>query len=348
MHPLQATAEKPSLKTSTCAARMSGSPTSRAGEARSCGTPPWRWAPRSGVGSGDTVGWGRVKPWIGLSLVLCVGLVSLSCATTPEGQVRNAARLERDGKRDEARDLLEKTVKEAPENVAVHVALGGIYLNQAQEALGKDEEEPYVTNLALCQQEALRALELDPDSAPAHTLLAIVAIYRGDIKAAASGFNLAVQLDPVNWQHYLNLAEMEIYRGNLNRARRNIDLARRFRAPAGEVELVEVLCAWKLGDFTEARDIFDDVALLEPEVARTWNGASDIQTFEDMAAHCCKLEFCGPYMQRACKQMDQQAAERKRAVETARKELELEAERQRRLKDVYRDRRDIEIEVQDD
>jgi len=283
------------------------------------------------------------------SLAALLAAGALSCVTpTPEGKVREAERMAKKGQEDEARALLEKTAQEAPENLRVRLALANAYTDVFRRALSQGDEPRYVEYMEKAQAEALSALDLDPDSADAQTLLGIIAIYRGDIDAAAQSFNLSAQLDPTSWVSYLNVAELEIYRGNLARARRNIDLARRFGAPPGEVELVEVLCAWKLGDYVEARDIFDDVALLEPDRARTWNGATDISTFDDMAAHCCKLEFCGPYMQRACKEMDQIAAERKRTLETLKREIELEQERKKSVEQAYRNRRDIEIEVEDD
>jgi len=253
----------------------------------------------------------------------------------------------REGKTEEARTLMEATAKEAPENVNVRVGLASVYFDVFAKALAEKDEAKYREYLAKCQEEALKAVELDPDDARAHNLLGIVAIYRGDIDASRQSFNIARQLDPLSWVYYLNIAELEVYMGKLSRARRNIELARKFRAPPGDVELVETLAAWKRGDLVEARDTFDDVALLEPERARTWNGATSIATFDDMAAHCCQLEFCGPYMKNACKRMDQEVAERKREIETVRKELELEAERSKRIQDVYRNRRDIEILVED-
>jgi len=275
-------------------------------------------------------------------------LVLASCATTPtpESRLRDVEKLMRAGDVDQGLAMLEKAVEAAPEHVPSRLRLGGIYLSKAQGALQAGKEDLYVELLGKSQDQFLRAVELDPDEPSAHNSLGIVAAYRGDMKGARRSFLIARQLDPVQPQFHLNLAEVAVYLNRLSEAERHIDLAQKFRARPADVEMLLVLMAWKRGDYVEARDVFGNVALLNPEVSSTWNGANSIQSFEDMVDYCCKLEFCGPYMKAACEDMDRVAAERKRAVETLRREIELQTEERERISEVYRNRREIDISVE--
>ena len=89
---------------------------------------------------------------------------------------------------------------------------------------------------------------------------------------------------------------------------------------------------------------------LDPRVVRTWNEApvdAPIESFEDFTAFCCSHIACGPYMAGACREMDLKVAERKVQEETLRRELELGAERKRKLKEIYEKRGDLEIRIEE-
>jgi Flp pilus assembly protein TadD len=292
----------------------------------------------------------------GVALRLLLGIVMLQvlgCASTePRVDPRAAARMLQEGKLEEALAEYERLVKLAPERADLYVGLGRAHFALADRALRDKEEERYTAELEKSQGHILRALELDPGSAEAHTILGIISAYRQDLKAAAQSFRIARRLDPLQPIHYLNLAEISIYQGRLTQARRYLAQGRKLGAPPVLVERNEVLAAWRDGDYVEAEDIFDDILELNPGVARLivqeWGGEGDVRSFEDMAEACCGSTACGPFMKRPCREMKQQIAERELQEETLRREVQLEIERAERMRGVLRDRRDLQIEVDEE
>jgi hypothetical protein len=280
------------------------------------------------------------------ALACVAALVVLGCLPA----VYKGDRLLRDGRVDDAIRVLESAKQREPDVAVVALVLGSAYFRKAQDLFEVGDDDGYLRNLKEAQQEWLRALALDPKSHDAHNQLGILSTYRGDLESAEKTFGIGRQLQPVTHEFYLNLAEIEIYRGDLERGRRYLGVARKLGAPPGSVELVEVLAAWRRGDMVEAKDIFDGVMVVDPERARTWNGATTIASFRDMAEHCCRLRFCGPYMERACRgariPMTVQVRD-ERGVEVLTEEAQLQRELNEGIRDVY-ERRDLGVRLNED
>jgi hypothetical protein len=69
------------------------------------------------------------------------------------------------------------------------------------------------------------------------------------------------------------------------------------------------------------------------------------ESFEDFAGYCCGSPACGPYMKGACQQLALDVRERELSKETLLQELRIEMEVQRRLRKVYEQRKELEIET---
>jgi len=208
----------------------------------------------------------------------------------------------------------------------------------------------YIAELAKAQDEALRAIELDPEYAAAHNTIGYIAALRSDLDAAQKSFELARRLEPLDPTYYLNLAEVNVYRGKMVIARRYLVKARERGAPAPEIEYRETLAAWREGDYVEARDIFDDIVELNPQLAKQLTGTEDkteVPTFDDVAEHCCSESSCGPFMKSACADMKQKVAERIQSEETRRKEVQMEVDRATRAAAVNDRLKELQIEVED-
>jgi len=223
--------------------------------------------------------------------------------------------------------------------------LSELYFQLAQEALERGDEARYTDELARAQTYLLDHIELQPEDAAAQNQLGILAAYRGDFEGSRRSFGIATQLDPVDPIAQLNLAELAVYAGELPEARRRLRLARSRGADEIDAKLVEVLMLWKERDLVSAQDRFERAREISPGRVQGWNGASKIQSFDDLAAHCCRLVFCGPYMEQACGDMNQAVARQKVQEATVLRELQLEIERARRLRQIYERRRDLKIEV---
>ena len=110
-----------------------------------------------------------------------------------------------------------------------------------------------------------------------------------------------------------------------------------------------MLIAWKQGDLAEARQCFSELRATDPETLRTINVARLPQTprrFEEFAGYCCASPACGPYMKDACHALALDVREREISKETVLKELRIEMEKQRRLRKVYEQRKELEIEIE--
>jgi tetratricopeptide (TPR) repeat protein len=286
---------------------------------------------------------------IACSAMIAVALATvLACAGAgPNVSTKEGYRLLGQGKPEEALAEFERLKTIAPENKEVRLGVGQAHFDLAQKALKDKNEETYVAELARAQDEALRAAELDPEFAPAHNLLGIIAAYRSDLDAAQQSFELARRLEPLSFTYYLNLAEVNVYRGKMVIARRYLAKARERGAPAAMIEYNEALAAWREGDYVEARDIFDDIVELNPLYAKELTGGAEAPTFENLAEHCCQQSSCGPFMKSACTEMKQQVTERIQSEETRRKEIQMEADRAKRAAAVNERLKDLQIEVED-
>lgn len=279
----------------------------------------------------------RVGCVLGL-MGIVVGLAG--CLT----RVQKGDRLLQAGKVEPAIAVLEKAVRKDPESLETQLILGSAYFRKAQHSLESENVPGYLEYVERAQGAWLRALELDPESFHVHNQLGILATYRGDLEAARKSFDLGRQLKPGTHEFYLNLAEIYVYRGEVEKAERFLRVARKLGAPTGAVELVEVLATWQRGDLVEAKDIFEGVKVIDPEAVRTWNGGTSIDSFRDMAIHCCRLDFCGPYMEQACRRAEiPMRVKPKTDVEILTESEQLERERLGTVREVYDRRRDLGI-----
>ena len=279
------------------------------------------------------------------------GLLVLLACTGPGGvSQREAQRDIEAGRVEEGAKKLERARDAAPRKLDTRLELAQAYYLLAREALDEGRESDYADYIEKAQNELLAAAEIDPESADVHLWMGIIQAYQNDLPAALVSFGNAKRLEPYVWVHSTNLAETWIYAGNVARARTLLDRARKQGAPASVIELNEMLAAWRQGDYVEARDIFDSLYSLNPQVVRTWNEApvdEPIESFEDFTGFCCSHIACGPYMASSCKEMDLEVAKRELQEETLRRELELAAQRKKRLREIYEERGDLKIRVED-
>jgi tetratricopeptide (TPR) repeat protein len=282
------------------------------------------------------------------ALAVAFAALLLACAGGgPNVSTKEGERLLAQNMPKEALAEFERLKAIAPEKKEVRLGAASAHFALAEAALKEKNEETYVAELAKSQDEALRAIELDPEYAAAHNLIGVIAAYRSDLDAAQQSFELARRLEPLDYSYYLNLAEVNVYRGKMVVARRYLVKARERGAPAPLIEMNEVLAAWREGDYVEARDIFDDVLELNPQFAKTWNNGTDITSFEKLTETCCSQVQCGPFMKSACADVKQQVAERVLSEETRRKEVQMEVDRAKRA-DAVNDRlKELQIEVDD-
>jgi tetratricopeptide (TPR) repeat protein len=262
---------------------------------------------------------------------------------------RSATHELRQGRVDAAIATLERLREEYPKRDDVRLDLGIAYYRKAREALDHLREPEYLSFLAKSQQEFLESADLAPRSPQPHTWMGIVAVYQGDADRALRDFRNALRLEPRSPTAHTNLAELYVYRGEIGAARSHLDKARKMRVAPAQAELVETLAAWRQGDYVEAREVFDMLYSLDPDFVKNWNEApleDPIESFQDLTEFCCSHLACGPYMDKACQEMHHEVKRREVAAETLREELRLEMERQKRLRDIYRRERDVEIDVE--
>jgi hypothetical protein len=174
-------------------------------------------------------------------------------------------------------------------------------------------------------------------------------IYRGKPRQALRGLNNARRLQPYGLS-YTNIAELYIYIDRLPQAREWNDLGMRKGAPYSAVVFNDMLIAWKEGELDEARHHFAWLQSQDPDMLRTINAAPlprDPTSFEDFAGYCCGSPGCGPYMRDACRDLALEVQEREVSEEAVLRELRIEMEKTRRLKKVYEQRKELEVEIDD-
>ena len=280
-------------------------------------------------------------------LLTALLLGGVACATGPsiDSIERDLAR----GRNAEAVVKLEVLRDRHPRSASVRLLLGDLYYQLARESLDAGDETAYTRYLGAAQDEVLVAVELRPADPSPHTWMGIIAAYQGRLDASLESFRNARRLDPVNPVSYTNLAHIHVYEGRLRRARRMLAMGRRLRAPQDELDRIEILAAWREGDFVESRDLFA-MARDVPGFADSWDGAplpETMQSFDDFAAVCCANPTCGPNMEGACRSLALEVRTRQLEDQAILEELRLEMERKRRLREIYERRKDLEIVVEE-
>lgn len=252
---------------------------------------------------------------------------------------------------DERLAELEPAVRRSPTSARLRDDLGRVYYLRARRALDEGRDADYQADLARALGEWIESLRLDPESPSPHTWMAIVAVYQGDLGRALTSFQNARRLEPRSPIAYTNLAETYIYLNQITTARRYLERGRRRGAPPVLIELNEVLAAWREGDLVEARDVFRAAYALDPEQVNIINEAragNPIDSLDDYMAYCCeKNPACGPYLEAECREMHLEVKHRDIADETLLRELRLEMDRRRRLREIYRKRKDLKVEIEE-
>ncbi len=282
---------------------------------------------------------------------LAVAAVLLACTGPPAARqgMEQASEELQEGRVEDAQQTLETLREEHPDDIEVRLALAEFYYQKARLSLDGGDQAEYLRLLGAAQDEILAAVEIDPAASSPHTWMGIVAAYKGDLDTALESFQNASRLAPFQGVSYTNLAHIWVYKGRLSRARSLLDKGRKFRGPSDEIDRIEILAAWRGGDFVEAHDVFD-MALDNRGFAETWDGAplpQPMEDFDDFAGVCCANPSCGPNMGRACKQAQLEVKKRELEEETIRQELQLEMKRRRKLREIYERRRDLEITVEE-
>ena len=255
-----------------------------------------------------------------------------------------------------AAQRLEQRRTDEPDDLETRLDLADVYYQLARKELDAGNQTAYVSYLSKAQAEILEAVRIDPTSPRPHTWLGIITAYQGDLDASATSFknalrlNLRERMELRGGTYYSNIAHISVYQGKLGDARRYLDKGAKMGAPQDELDRISVLASWKSNDMVEARDIFNSAVVLSPAFAATWDGAplpKPMKSFDDFAAVCCANPTCGPHMEGACKRAKQTVAHRSLDLDTLSQERKLEVERQQKLRDIYKRRKDVEITVED-
>ena len=93
---------------------------------------------------------------------------------------------------DKARQYYEAGLKITGDNAMLYAALGNVYLENASKIWVKQQEEALVK----AEELARKALELDPGTAQAYSILAYIQYYLGNTKGMYSLFKKAYSIDP--------------------------------------------------------------------------------------------------------------------------------------------------------
>jgi tetratricopeptide (TPR) repeat protein len=242
---------------------------------------------------------------------------------------------------------LEAIERQHPRDFDVRMAVGEAHYKLARKALDQHDEPTYLRHIEQATDHFVDSAGLRPADPGPHIYLAMVAAYRDDMTGALTSLRKARQLAPVSPISYTNLAQVYIYLDDLSRADAMLERARRLGGPGPYVELNEMLAAWKRGDLTDARDLFDMVYAASPEFLQTWDEApvsEPIESFDDFVSYCCGNPSCGPYMRGPCEKAKQEVAEREVTLETLRREQQIARESREKLRKVYQGEREVTIE----
>lgn len=281
--------------------------------------------------------------------VFLLGLVALcGPACTPPGTLDRAVTAAHFGNLEGARLELEKQRARNPGSAQVRLALGTVYYRIARDALDRGHDEArYLAYLEQASTELVTAAEIDPRMPDPHIYLAAMDLYRGDLDGSLRGLNNARRLSR-DGVHYTNLGELHVYRGDLAEARRWTLMGLRRGAGPAPVTFNQMLIHWREGDLRAAERDFHVLWKDYPEMLSTINMARvprDPDSFDEFAAYCCGSPGCGPYMREACGGLGLPVKNRELSEQTALKELEIEMEKTRRLREIYEQRKELQIEV---
>jgi tetratricopeptide (TPR) repeat protein len=284
-----------------------------------------------------------------ISSLLAAALLLAAAGCAQQGVIARAQARSESGDLEGAREELERERELRPRSADVRVALGETYYRIARFALDRERDEArYLAFLERSVSEFVTALEIDPRDARPHVFLAVMDVYRGDLQRALRGFANARRLAPVGIA-YTNIAEVYVYRGQLERAQEWNDLGLKKGARYGAGLFNDMLIAWKQGDLDEARQCFADLRRADPEMLSTINMvrlAEPPGSFEDFAGYCCGSPACGPFMKEPCQALALDVREREISNEAVLQELRIEMEKQRRLQEIYEQRKELEIEIE--
>lgn len=283
------------------------------------------------------------RSWPASLLLLAMAL--LACApraSLPERQILV------EGVADERERLASERDRD-PSSIEGRIALGEAYYRSAREALDLDhDEERYLVFLSLSVHEFVAAVELDPRDDRPHFYLAMMDTYRGEIEKALRGFRNTLTLRP-SQSARTNIAEIYVYMDQIEKARHWNGVGGLNGSPTPSVMFNEMLIAWRLGDLEESERIFARLRDRHPETVRTINVARlphPPSRFDEFARYCCRSPACGPYMVEPCRAVGVTVEDRELSAAAALKELRIEIEKERRLREIYRQHKEIEIEIE--
>jgi tetratricopeptide (TPR) repeat protein len=301
----------------------------------------------------------RFRKFKGAHVAAALAILLSSCTSAPEPTPSKPATrgAQVDASLEKVRRL-ERARDSARGNPEVRQELASEYYQLARQAIDAGDEAQYRTYLAKAQEELIEAIRIQPASPDPHVQMGIIRAYQGDLDGAHTSFTNALRLlrkrTPRGFRgdglFYTNIAQIEVYRGNLKAARRNLEIGRKQGAPPDEVDRIATLIAWRSGDRTEAREVFDAAAQVTPGYADTWDGAplpQKMKSFDDFCAVCCRNPSCGPHMEDACRAESKEVKAREITRETLVEEMRLERERRAKLKEIYERERGLSIEVED-
>ena len=278
--------------------------------------------------------------------LICV-LVAAACAVEHGVQL---ARVRVDsGDLEGARRGLERELALTPQSVDLQVALGEVYYKLARDELDRNRDEAaYLLWLEKSVRQFLTSLELDPEDSRPHFYLGVMDTYGGDLHKALRGFKNARRLNPTGVAD-TNIAEIYIYMGHRHKARFWNKQGLRHGAPKSAAIFNDMLLSWKEGDIRKAERKFDTLSREYPDALRTINVArlpAMPNDFRDFASYCCRSPACGPYLDNACRDLSLDVYDEELSKEAMLQELRIEMEKQRRLNDIYRQRRDLKIDLE--
>src|SRR5574342_740501 len=293
--------------------------------------------------------WGRMSADPTAAILARVAVLALALtACAPKGLEAARSAL-RTNDLPTARALLEADRERFPSSMPVRLALGEVYYRSARDALDWDGDEgSYLAYLEKAVDEFVRAAALDPTNPQPLFFLAMIDMYRGDLDAAQRGLRNVRRLGfgPIG---DTNMAESYVYAGNLVEASRWNEAGRRGGAGLGTVTFNAMLMQWSAGDLGAARRSFELLRVQYPEQIRTINVAplpTAPRSFEEFAGYCCASPACGPFLEHACAALSLPVKHREISNETLLRELRLEMETQRRLQEIYQQRKELELEVE--
>jgi tetratricopeptide (TPR) repeat protein len=144
-------------------------------------------------------------PW-SLSAVILLAITPVPSATAQQKkdldrEFQSAVAQYDSGKYAEAAVKLESLVREAPESFEVHELLGLVYSAESQDAKANEH--------------LMKAVRLNPSSAPARTNLAANLAHLGKLPQAEEQFRKAVELDPQSYDTNHNLGESYVRAGRI-------------------------------------------------------------------------------------------------------------------------------------